>query len=155
MAQEAQVAPESDLSGRTPNVGSGLRVPRVLFVGNDMAVLSEYRRIVQTLGLLADFALSGAQALRMVQSGQPPDVIVCKAKLSDLTGVDLIGQLSEHGGSWRKRVILVTSASEAAPPELGLATLREPFSAQAIWESIQSAISHVPVFQDNGAPRVR
>jgi CheY-like chemotaxis protein len=153
LGPETLVSPESGASARSPESGSGLRLPKVLFVANDMAVLSEYRRVVQTLELIAEFALSGAQALRIVQSAQPPDVVVCNAKLSDLTGVELIGRLIAHNGNWRKRVILVTGASDAAPGDW--ATIREPISARAIWDSIQGATPHVPQFQDTEASRFR
>jgi CheY-like chemotaxis protein len=129
------------------------RAPTVLFVANDMNTLSEYRRVVQALELKAEFALSGAQALRQVQSGQPPDVVVCNSKLSDITGVELCRRIIEHSVNWRKRVILVTGAHDSGT--FDVATLREPISARTIWDSIQGAISHARQFHKGDASQSR
>jgi two-component system, OmpR family, response regulator len=153
LAQETYVAPESGVSARATDVGVGLSVPTVLFVANDMGTLSEYRRLVQALELNAEFALSGAQALRQVQSGQPPDVVVCNAALSDITGVELCRRIVDHHANWRKRLILVTSASDSNSFEF--TTLREPLSARSIWDLVQGAISHARKLDKGGASHGR
>jgi two-component system OmpR family response regulator len=153
LEQEAYVPPESGVFVRAADVGVESPVPIVLFVANDMAVLSEYRRVVQTLELSTEFALSGAQALRKVQSGHPPDVVVCNAQLSDISGGELVRRLIEHNANWRKRVILLTRGSDAAPSNF--TTLREPISARAIWDSVQGAIRHAPPVRDKEASQLR
>jgi two-component system, OmpR family, response regulator len=153
LAQETHVPPESGGSARATNVGIALRAPTVLFVANDMNTLSEYRRVVQALELNAEFALSGAQALRQVQSKQPPDVVVCNTTLSDITGVDLCRRIIEHSGSWRKRLILVTSAADSGTFEV--ATLREPIAARTIWDLVQAAVLHAREFHKGDVSQSR
>jgi two-component system, OmpR family, response regulator len=153
LAQEAHVPPDSGVAARPPDVAVGQRAPTVLFVANDMGTLSEYRRLIQALELTAEFALSGAQALRQVQSGQPPDVVVCNARLSDITGLELCRRIIEHSGDWRKRLVLIMGANDSGSSEV--ATLREPISARSIWDSVQGAILHSRRFHKGDASQTR
>jgi CheY-like chemotaxis protein len=115
--------------------------PQVLFVAQDISILSEYRRQVQSLDLLAEFALSGAQALRRVRGEGPLDVIVCHAALSDMGGLDLHARLLEHDPRWRFRVLLIAERERSIPP--GILTVREPVSAQSLIDGIEQALGRL------------
>lgn len=148
---ESSPFPESGTSVRASNLSAGAVIPRVLFVANDISVLSDYRRVVQGLDLISEFALSGMQALRKVQSEEAPDVMVCNASLSDIAGADLYQRIIEHDPSWRRRVILVTRAGDAAPPDV--TAIREPLSAQAVWDSVRGAVPFAPRLRSTGTTR--
>ena len=145
------VAPDSvagNEPGSSPSSGLGVvMVPTVLFVANDISVLSDYRRVVQSLDLRAEFALSGAQALRKVRAEATLDVVACNANLSDMSGIELRQRLVELDPSWRRRVLLIAPHGASLPS--GLAAIREPVSERAMSDAIREAVSHLPRSQRN------
>jgi len=142
-----QAPPHSGVAGRASSQSSLARIPTVLFVADDISVLSEYRRLVQTLELLAEFALSGAQALRKVEAPPAPDVIVCNAAMSDISGLELRSRLIELDTSWRRRVLLIARPGQTLPADVAL--IREPFTAQAIADAVREAVLHTPRLQQS------
>ena len=140
----------SDDSSSTPtparagsDFGAACAAPVVLFVDEDMAVLSEYRRMAQSFDAVVEFALSGAHALRKIQGTDAPDVVVCRAQLSDLSVTDLYRRAISGDPSWRQRFVFVVGSDE---PRLNIeaAMLRRPVDGNRMRDAIREAASRAP-----------
>jgi len=97
---------------RPPIATSGtiLRMPTVLFIDEDMEALSLYRREVQGEPYRADFALSAQQALRHIDSGERPQLIVASLEPS---GIDVYERAVQADASWRDRFVFIVSTSRS------------------------------------------
>lgn len=102
-------------AARRVEVGSGGRTPSLLLVDDEMSILSAYRRQLQTEDVSVEFALSGGQALRLLLSDSPPDVVVCDMLLPDFTGVEVYDRAVAARPSYRERFAFATGG--ASPPE--------------------------------------
>jgi CheY-like chemotaxis protein len=117
---------------RPPPASGTLRLePVVLFIDDDMAALSGYRRDVQGEPYRADFALSAQQALRHLESADHPDVIVASLAQS---GIDVYERALQTDPHWRARFIFVAQSRSEHRAQVFLDTfdgvvLRRPFDA--------------------------
>jgi CheY-like chemotaxis protein len=96
-------------------------LPTVLFIDEDMEALSSFRRDVQGEPYRADFALSAAQALRHLDSGTPPDLIVASLEPS---GIDIYDRALALGADWKKRFVFATRPSQSERAGAFLETFR-------------------------------
>lgn len=96
------------LSLPPPVSGTKRLEPTVLFIDDDMAALSGYRRDVQGEPYRADFALSAQQALRHLESADQPDLIVAGLVPS---GMDTYQRALGMDGLWRRRFVFVDQSS--------------------------------------------
>jgi len=121
-------------------------IPTVLFVDDDMLVLSGYRRQLLGQPFEFDFALSGAQALRLLSSATPPSIIVSDLLMPEPSGKEVLRRALDHDRSWSKRFIFVTALSshEARThldPRFSGILLRKPVETEALGAAIRSALS--------------
>ena len=118
--------------------------PTVLLVDRDMAVLSTYRRYLQSDQLKVEYALSGAAALRRILSDDPPDVAVCHAFMSDLSGMDLYRRAISAALNWRQRMVLTADvqlpSSMGAFAEFKGQLLTKPVSADALKSAVRACL---------------
>ena len=98
---------------RPPATTSGTSrvMPTVLFIDEDMDALSRYRREVQGEPYRADFALSAQQALRHLDSGERPHLIVASLEPS---GIDVYQCAVRTEAFWRERFVFIVSTSRSA-----------------------------------------
>ncbi|HWZ92579.1 MAG TPA: response regulator [Polyangiaceae bacterium] len=133
---------EEPRSSGTRPVAARSTVPTVLLVDRDMAVLSTFRRYLQSDQLSVEYALSGSAALRSVLSDNPPDVAVCDAFMSDLSGLDLYRRALAAALNWRQRMILTVDARNSS----GLEEFRghllvRPVSAEALRSAVRACLA--------------
>jgi CheY-like chemotaxis protein len=83
--------------------------PTLLLVDDDMAVLSAFRRHLQTENVSIEFALSGSQALRRMLSDTAPDAVVCDMLLPDISGVEVYQRAIAVEPSYRLRFAVATA----------------------------------------------
>lgn len=106
-----------NVAGTSAN-SSGARLavggPKVLFVDDDMAVLSAYRRAVQAEGFEVEFALSGEKALRRILSDEPPQVVVCDLTMPFPDGPEVYRQARSADPTWADRFIFLTGNRDNA-----------------------------------------
>ena len=122
-------------SGRMVAAAARSELPVVLFIDQDMAALSMYRREVQTESYGVEFALSGAQALRRIASATPPQVVVLDLLLRDPSGPDVYRKALEVDRHYAERFICVVE-----PPVLdGLAAFLTTFRGAVLHKPIQGA----------------
>ena len=94
---------------RRPSGSHSLPAPTVLFVDDDMLVLSGYRRQLLGQPFEFEFALSGGQVLRRLKSATPPSVIVSDLLTSKPDGLEVLRQALDHDQNWSRRFIVVTN----------------------------------------------
>lgn len=85
--------------------------PTVLLIDDDMTILSGFRRLLQAEDIAIEFALSGAQALKRIESDKPPDVVVCDMVLPDIAGSEVYRRAVAASPTYRQRFVVVTGAS--------------------------------------------
>lgn len=110
------VAPASGKLGQSPPSGARhkpLRDAIVLFIDDDMGILSAFRRDVQSEPYLVEFALSGQQALKRILSDSPPDLVVSDILMPGLGGAEVYRQAVEASRGWQHRFLFVTGAGFA------------------------------------------
>ncbi len=100
-------------SGVPVSHGSAYERPHVLFVDDDMMMLSSYRRVMQKEDMDAEFALSGGQALKWILSAEPPEVVVCDLMMPDPNGEAVYTAALQHSASWASRFVFVTGFRDA------------------------------------------
>ncbi len=88
--------------------------PQILFVDDDMMVLSSYRRLIQRENMDAEFALSGSQALKWILSSEPPDVVVCDLMMPDPDGDAVLARAMEVNPRWAERFIFAGGFKDTA-----------------------------------------
>ena len=123
-----------------------LNVPTVLFVDDDMLVLSGYRRQLLGQPFEFDFALSVAQALRLLDAPHPPSVIVSDLLMPEPSGRELLRRALDRDPSWSRRFVIVTGLSphEARgqlDPRFTGTLLRKPVSTDALSAAIKGSLS--------------
>ncbi len=124
---------------------SGVRtlgMPKVLFVDDDMVVLSGYRRQLQSYPVQFEFALSGTQALHHICGDSPPSVVVSDLLMPEPDGGEVFRRALEHHPGWRHRFVVVTGCSEQAAAKrldsgFGGVVLKKPADTQQLLEAIR------------------
>jgi CheY-like chemotaxis protein len=138
-AQRVDIAVSN--SGTMPSA----RTPTVLLIDRDMATLSTYRRYLQADRLTVEYALSAGAATRRILSDDPPDIAVCDAFMSELSGMDLYRRALTSASSWRQRMILTTdvqvSPAASAFAEFRGQILTKPVSAQALRNAVLACLA--------------
>jgi CheY-like chemotaxis protein len=123
-----------------------VEVPIVLLVDDDMGVLSAFRRTLQTEDVTIEFALSGAEALRRLQSDKPPAVVVCDMVLPDISGAQVYERALALDPSYRQRFIVATGAAGMHPVSQFLSSfsgpvLHKPIAPAKLTAAVRSCLS--------------
>ena len=121
------------------------QIATVLVVDRDMAVLSAYRRHLQSDQLSVEYALSGSAALRRILAADRPDVVVCDAFMPDISGLELYRQATAAALSWRQRMVLtadVQISSSGGPfAEFKGRILVKPVSGDALNSAVRACLA--------------
>ncbi|MGC4093450.1 MAG: response regulator [Polyangiaceae bacterium] len=104
----AQRERPSDAPRTSGTVVSGAKV--VLFIDDQMDVLSGLRRDVQGEAYSVEFALSGAQALKRILSESPPDLVVSDLLMPAPDGAAVYKRAVQADKTWRSRFLFLTGA---------------------------------------------
>lgn len=120
---------------RRPSGTLRVDAPTLLLVDDDMAVLSGFRRHLQSESLSIEFALSGGQALRRMLSDTPPDAVVCDMLLPDISGVEVFQRAVAADPSYRLRFAVATAGYSV--PEV--ATFLSGFSGPVLRKPVDPA----------------
>jgi CheY-like chemotaxis protein len=129
---------------RPPPVASGTSrlMPTVLFIDEDMEALSGYRRAVQGEPYRADFALSAQQALRHLETGERPHLIVASLEPS---GIDVFERAVGADPFWRDHFVFIVSTSRSARAKAFLegfhgAVLNRPVDAVQLCQALRKLL---------------
>ena len=114
---------------------------RALVVDDSRAMRSIIRRHLDELGIAADEAGSGAEALFVLNHIQRPDVILLDWNMPEMNGLECLRRLRSDSATENLPVMMVTTESEMAQVALVLDAganeyLMKPFDRQALLEKL-------------------
>lgn len=132
-----------------PRATSGayvINTPTVLLVDDEMLVLSGYRRQLQGQPFHFDFALSGAQAMRVLMSEKRPNVVIADLMMPKPDGAEVLSMALDHDESWGRRFVIVTAqpahdAKKRLDPRFRGTVLRKPVETEALCSAIQASLA--------------
>ncbi len=145
-ASAASGAPPVSTGGGARAGSLGGPVATVLFIDDDMGILSAFRRDMQREPYQIEFALSGNQALRRILSNAPPDLVVSDILMPTVGGVEIYRQAVAASSRWRNRFLFVTGAgfgSDVANIVSGFdgLVLTKPVEGQRLRRAIREQLS--------------
>jgi len=129
-----QVSPSADSAGL-----SGCPMASVLVVDDEVPILQLLRKTLEGAGYQVWEALSGTEGLRQV-CAQPIDVVITDILMSDMDGLEMIGEL--HRNFQKVRIIAISGGSKyldycAVAKMLGAhETLNKPFELQQLLDAV-------------------
>ena len=116
-----------------------LRRIRVLVVEDDDALRELYRYELVTAGLLVTAVPDGVDALRRIDAGLHPDVVILDLMLPRLNGLDLYREFKAHANTRNVPIIVVTGTDtrDLNPHEFAF-VFRKPVSGSALIKAIDA-----------------
>jgi signal transduction histidine kinase len=114
---------------------------RILVVDDDLLVLTGTAALIEDLGHVAIEVHSAAEALAVLASGQPIDLMVTDHAMPNMTGLQLAQCVQQQYPGLP--IVLATGYAElpADPAEFGMVKLSKPCSQTEIAAAIQTAMS--------------
>jgi CheY-like chemotaxis protein len=134
----------------------GLALPTALFLDDDLAVLTGYRRSLSSDEVLGEYLTSGEQALRRLSTPEPPDVVVTDLVMPGLDGIELYRRALELDPTWRHRFVFVTGAGSLAHVaeflrRVGGRALDKPVDMRRLRDAIRYAATGARIFRKQSA----
>ncbi len=102
-----------------PGGAQGARDRQTILVVDDQSQNIEVLRAILHRDYRVKAALNGGQALEIVGSSEPPDIILLDIQMPGMTGYDVCREVKKNLGTRRIPVILVTTLDEEANEALG------------------------------------
>lgn len=116
---------------------------RILLVDHEMVTLSEFRRLVMSHPGPVEFALSGSEVLRRLQSECPPDVVVLGTLVGSPSAEELLSQASRLSPRWTTRFIVIhDGATDPRTYLLGNTRLRRPITEASLCDAISDCLQY-------------
>jgi DNA-binding response OmpR family regulator len=133
-----------------------LNVPTALFVDDDIAVLTAYRRAFTMEELAGEYLTSAEQAARRIAAPEPPEVVVTDLVLPGMNGIDLYRRACELDPTWRHRFVFVTGAPlvsyvAAFLREVGGRALQKPVDKRRLFDAIRYSATGARIFRKHSA----
>jgi CheY-like chemotaxis protein len=130
--------------------------PTALFLDDDLAVLTAYRRSLSSDEVLGEYSTSGEQALRRITGADPPDVAVTELVIPGLNGMELYRRALELDPTWRHRFVFVTGASALSHVaeflrRVGARALHKPVDTLRLRDAIRYAATGARIFRKHSA----
>jgi signal transduction histidine kinase/DNA-binding response OmpR family regulator/ABC-type amino acid transport substrate-binding protein len=92
--------------------GVDLNSLRILAIDDDSDVLLHFKKITQQLGIVCDTAISGEEALKLVEQNGCYNIYFVDWKMPGMDGIDLTKKLKAHPGGSVNSVAVMISAVE-------------------------------------------
>ena len=133
-----------------------LTVPTALFLDDDLAVLTGYRRALSSEEVLGEYLTSAEQALRRLTAAHPPDVVVSDLVMPGMGGVELYRRAVELDPTWRHRFVFVTGAGTLSHiaeflRRVGGRALDKPVDIRRLRDAIRYAATGARIFRKSSA----
>ncbi len=117
---------------------------KILLVDQEMVTLSTYRRLVISQPGSVEFALSGTEVLRRLQSESPPDVVVLGKLDVPPNRNEVLREAARLSPRWKARFIVVQDgAGNDRPLPFDATRLRRPITEASLCSAIQGCLQSV------------
>lgn len=159
-------ATASDSAPRLPSASSPpalpesgtirLSVPTTLFLDDDLAVLTGYRRALNSDEVSGEYLTSAEQAVRRISAAEPPDVVVTDLVMPGMNGMDLYHRALELDPTWRHRFVFVTGPGALSHVaqflrRVGGRALEKPVDIRRLRDAIRYAATSARIFRKHSA----
>jgi CheY-like chemotaxis protein len=133
-----------------------LSLPTALFLDDDLAVLTGYRRSLSSDEVLGEYSTSGDQAMRRIEAAEPPDVVVTDLVMPGLNGMELYRRALDLDPTWRHRFVFVTGAGTLSHVaeflrRVGGRALDKPVDMRRLRDAIRYAATGARIFRKHSA----
>jgi two-component system chemotaxis response regulator CheY len=115
---------------------------KALVVDDSHAMRLILARALEPLGFSVREASDGEEALRLVQDGLVPDLVLVDWNMPTVPGIEVVRALAHHPARAAMRVVMVTTETEVERVVEALGTgadeyLMKPFTREAVAEKLQ------------------
>jgi DNA-binding NarL/FixJ family response regulator len=133
-----------------------LSVPTALFLDDDLAVLTGYRRALSSDEVIGEYLTSADQAVRRISAAEPPDVVVTDLVMPGMNGMELYRRALELDPTWRHRFVFITGASTVGHVaeflrRVGGRALDKPVDIRRLRDAIRYAATGARIFRKHSA----
>ncbi len=157
LAHSAPTVPSA--SAPPPECESGtirLHLPTALFVDDDLAVLTGYRRALSSDEVTGEYLTSADQAVRRLSAAEPPDVVVTDLIMPGMSGMELYRRALELDPTWRHRFVFITGAATLRHVaeflrRVGGRALDKPVDIRRLRDAIRYAATGARIFRKHSA----
>lgn len=111
----------------------------VLLVEDDDAIRDQLRELFEIEGYRVGEAFNGAEALRQLQAGASPDLIVLDLMMPVMDGWSLLAAM-RMDQRFAALPVLVASATADMGGPMGVPIIRKPFSAASLLTAVRSQL---------------
>ncbi|MEI9936478.1 MAG: response regulator [Pseudomonadota bacterium] len=133
-----------------------LIVPTALFLDDDLAVLTGYRRALSSDEVIGEYLTSADQAVRRIAAAEPPDVVVTDLVMPGMNGMELYRRALELDPTWRHRFVFITGAGTLGHVaeflrRVGGRALEKPVDIRRLRDAIRYAATGARIFRKKSA----
>lgn len=133
-----------------------LLTPTALFLDDDLAVLTGYRRALSSDEVIGEYLTSADQAMRRISATEPPDVVVTDLMMPGMNGMELYRRALELDPTWRHRFVFITGAGTVGQVaeflrRVGGRALEKPVDMRRLRDAIRYAATGARIFRKHSA----
>ena len=133
-----------------------LLVPTALFLDDDLAVLTGYRRALSSDEVSGEYLTSAEQAIRRISAAEPPEVVVTDLIMPGMNGMELYRRALALDPTWRHRFVFITGAGTLSHVaeflrRVGARALEKPVDIRRLRDAIRYAATGARIFRKHSA----